>query len=96
MHIIPIAWLYVALMMAIAEATSPSGTVLGAIITFVFYGVAPIALVVYLMGAPGRHRALKAKEAADTAKAGASPVSCEPNAGRHTTTDAVPPVRKEP
>lgn len=63
MWIVAIAWIYVALMMALAEATSPQGTVLGAVITFVFYGVAPTALVMYLLGTPGRRRARRQAEA---------------------------------
>ena len=35
MYLVLIAWMYVALMMAVAEATSPVGSVLGAIVTFV-------------------------------------------------------------
>ena len=64
MYIIPIAWLYVALMMAVAEATNSTGTVLGALITFVLYGLGPVLLVLYLMGSPARRRAIKAREAA--------------------------------
>ena len=45
MYIVPIAWLYVALMMAVAEATSSQGTVLGAFFTFVLYGLMPIGLL---------------------------------------------------
>ncbi len=63
MWIVAIAWIYVALMMALAEATSPQGTYLGAVITFVFYGVAPTALVMYLLGTPGRRRARLQAEA---------------------------------
>ena len=65
MYIVVIAWLYVALMMAVAEATNTTGTVLGGIITFVLYGAGPASLVVYLMGAPARRRAIKAREAAE-------------------------------
>src|SRR5438309_1237095 len=54
MHLVVIAWLYVALMMAVAEATNSTGTVLGAIVTFVLYGLLPVALVVYLMATPAR------------------------------------------
>ena len=67
MYLIVIAWLYVALMMAVVEATHTSGTVLGAIVTFLLYGAAPVALVVYLMGSPARRRAIKAREAAELA-----------------------------
>ncbi|MEY4425743.1 MAG: hypothetical protein RL535_41, partial [Pseudomonadota bacterium] len=63
MYIVAIAWMYVALMMAVAEATNTNGTVLGAIVTFILYGLLPIALVVYLMRAPGRKKAIKEKEA---------------------------------
>ena len=93
MYIVPIAWLYVAIMMAVAEATSPIGTVLGAVITFFLYGVGPVALVVYLMGAPARRRAIKAREAAEWAQAQA--LLIEPDASGHATTDAITPVRTE-
>ncbi|MEO8121141.1 MAG: hypothetical protein ABI606_17690 [Rhodoferax sp.] len=91
MYIVPMAWLYVALMMAVAEANHPNGTVLGAVITFLLYGAGPVALVVYLMGAPARRRAIKAREAAELAQAH----SVQPDAGGQAATDAVAPVRKE-
>ena len=69
MYIIPIGWLYVALMMSVAEATSTQGSVLGAIITFLLYGVLPVALVLYYMGAPARKRAIREREAAERAAA---------------------------
>jgi len=37
--------MYVALMMAIAEATNPAGTVLGALVSFVLHGALPVALL---------------------------------------------------
>lgn len=80
MYLVIIAWLYVALMMAVAEATSPVGTVLGAIFTFVLYGVGPLALVVYLIG-PRRRRA---------------DPSPEPDGSGEAPADPVAPVRKEP
>jgi len=67
MYLVLIAWMYVALMMAVAEATSPIGTVLGAIVTFVLYGALPMGVVGYIMGSPARKRALKAKEMAERA-----------------------------
>jgi Flp pilus assembly protein TadB len=65
MYLVLIAWMYVALMMAVAEATSPIGTVLGAIVTFVLYGALPMGVVAYIMGSPARKRAIKAKEMAE-------------------------------
>ncbi|HUR89628.1 MAG TPA: hypothetical protein VMZ74_11120, partial [Ramlibacter sp.] len=64
-----VAWLYVVLMMALAEATNSNGTVVGAVFTFVLYGVGPVALVTYIMMTPARKRAIRAREAAEQAKA---------------------------
>jgi len=96
MYLVVIAWIYVALMMAVAEATSPIGTVVGAFFTFVLYGVAPVSLVVYLMGTPARRKAIRAREAAELAQARASTASIQPDAGSEPAADAVAPVRKEP
>lgn len=68
MYLIVIAWIYVVLMMSVAEATNTTGTVLGAIVTFVLYGVVPVTLVVYLMGAPARGKAIKKRQAAELAQ----------------------------
>jgi hypothetical protein len=95
MYLIVIGWLYVALMMAVAEATNSNGTVLGAIITFLLYGVAPVALVIYLIGTPARKKAIRAREAAERAK-WHEQGSGQPDASSEAPADAVPPVRKEP
>ena len=60
MLIVALAWIYVALMMAVAEATSTQGSVLGAVITFVLYGVLPLSILMYLMATPARRAALVA------------------------------------
>jgi hypothetical protein len=65
MYLVAIAWIYVALMMAVAEATHSTGTVLGAIVTFVLYGLVPVSIVLYLLGAPSRNKARKARERAE-------------------------------
>jgi hypothetical protein len=111
MYLIPIAWIYVALMMSVAEATNSNGTVVGAVITFVLYGLLPVALLMYILGTPSRKRALRAREMQERAQAtephavdvqadltapAASDSVNAPDAGRHATTDAVAPVRKEP
>lgn len=73
--IVAIAWMYVVLMMALAEALSPQGTVLGAIVTLLLYGVAPLALVLYLMGTPMRRQRQREREresTQETAAAGAA------------------------
>lgn len=61
-YVVVIAWLYVVLMMAVAEALSSQGTVLGAVFTFVLYGVLPLAIVVYILGTPLRKRARVRRE----------------------------------
>lgn len=55
MYLVIIGWIYVVLMMAVAEATNPTGTVLGAVFTFVLYGAAPVSLVMYLLSRRGKH-----------------------------------------
>ena len=72
MYLIVIAWIYVVLMMSIAEATNTTGTVLGAIVTFVLYGVVPVTLVVYLMSAPARSKAIKKRQAEELAQQAAA------------------------
>lgn len=60
-----VAWMYVAVMMAVAEAVAPNGTVLGAIFTFLLYGVLPSALVGYILATPARKAKRRAQEAAE-------------------------------
>ncbi len=100
MYIIPIAWLYVALMMSVAEATNSNGTLLGAIVTFVLYGLLPIGLLLYIMGTPGRKRALRERAEQERAAfearaADAAPLDNAPDAGGQAPADSVAPVRKE-
>ena len=95
MYIVIIAWLYVTLMMAVAEATNSNGTVLGAIFTFLLYGVLPLALVVYLLNTPARRRALKEREAAAQEAARQAAAAVAPDGTRETAggaAAAVPPV----
>ncbi|MGP1630308.1 MAG: hypothetical protein ACTS5V_10250 [Giesbergeria sp.] len=102
MYVVVIAWLYVTVMMAVAEATSTTGSVLGAIVTFVLYGLLPLSIVVYIMGTPGRRRKLHAQELQARAHAvqTSSQASTEPNASDHapsaTADPSLPPVREEP
>lgn len=99
MYLVVIGWTYIALMMAVAEATHSQGTLLGAIVTFFLYGLLPVALVVYLMGTPLRRRDRRAREAAER-EAAKGHVSGAPDAGGHapgsTEPEAVAPVRKKP
>jgi hypothetical protein len=109
-YLVVIGWVYVVLMMSVAEATNSTGSVLGAIVTFFLYGLLPVVLVVYLMRSPQRRKANKAREAAEHAAslaAGAAlkasmanpAPSDQPDAGGHAPgaaqTDGVAAVRKE-
>lgn len=92
MYLVAMGWLYVAVMMSLAEAMHPSGTALGAMVTFLLYGLLPIGLVLYVMGTPLRRKARQAEEAKlDSAArtAGAAELkaqqtsSIQPNTGSH-------------
>jgi hypothetical protein len=100
MYLIVIAWLYVTLLMALAEAFSSQGSVLGAIITFVLYGLLPMSLVVYLGGTPLRRREARRQEAAALPSDAAQVSMVEPNASGHASglpeDGTVTAVRKEP
>lgn len=51
MYMIAIAWLYVVLMMSITEASATAG-----VMTFIFYGVLPLSVVLYIVDAPRRRK----------------------------------------
>ncbi|MEI7785498.1 MAG: hypothetical protein WCK08_14010 [Betaproteobacteria bacterium] len=88
MYLTIIAWLYVVLMMSVAEAASPQGTVLGAIATFALYGLLPLSIVIYIMGTPARRRARRAEQARQDEQA-LAPLQTEglaqPDAGGHAS-----------
>ena len=101
LYLIAIAWMYVALMMALAEVTAPNGSILGACITFLLYGVLPCSLLLYILGTPQRKQRLHAQrqqaqrdwDAAQQACAAAltSAVSTAPDGRSHapgTATDS--------
>jgi hypothetical protein len=107
MYLLILGWLYVAIMMTVAEAANPAGTVLGAFITFVLYGAIPVALLTYLLGWPARKKSRD--EAAKKSREKAEEKSREEAAGRRQAADSgsdvdgggeapadpVAPVRKE-
>lgn len=51
MYIIAIAWLYVVMVVAVADTT-----IVGGVLTFVLWGLAPLALFLWLFGTPARRR----------------------------------------
>ena len=100
-YLVVIAWGYVVLMMSVAEATNSTGSILGAIVTFILYGVMPLSIVVYIMSTPGRKRKLKAAEAAELAQVHAlAPSAIDPDGSGHAPGAAegngIATVGKEP
>lgn len=51
MYIIAIGWLYVTVLMAITETSVVAG-----LLTFIFYGLLPVSLLVWLLGTPVRRQ----------------------------------------
>lgn len=86
-YLVALAWMYVVLMVAIAELMSPQGGWLGALFTVLGWGVMPLAIVLYILGAPGRRRTRRAAEAAASA--------ADPDRRGHAAGDAVTPEREE-
>ena len=106
MWIVAIAWMFVAVLMAIAEATSPIGTVLGAFFTLLLYGIFPVSIVMYILLTPQRRRARlaaaqrdadrAARAAAQAEEPDATSTGQQPDASRLPPGDTIAPERKEP
>lgn len=90
MYLVAIAWMYVVVMMSVAEAVSSDGTLVGAIVTFLLYGALPLSIVLYIIGTPSRNRARRAAEAAS-----AAPSASQPDGSGHSPGDAIAAERKE-
>ena len=88
MMLVAVAWIYVVLMVAVVEATGSRGTLLGAVVTFLLYGVLPLGIVMYLMLSPARRRRRLAQAS--------STVGVDPDQRGHAAGDAVAPEREEP
>lgn len=108
MHIVALAWIFVVVLMVAAEASSTQGTLLGALVTLLLYGVLPLSIVLYVLGTPARRRARLLEEAAaeqaavqaTAAVAGAAspgePSSPDGDGRSHAAGAPVPPEREKP
>jgi predicted membrane channel-forming protein YqfA (hemolysin III family) len=85
LYLVALGWMYVVLMVALAELLSPQGHWLGALFTLVGGGVLPLAVVLYILATPARRRARRAAESA----------AAKPDRGGHAAGDAVAPEREE-
>jgi hypothetical protein len=63
MYIVVIAWLYVVILMAILEKSF-----VGGLMTLTFYGLLPLAILLYLTGTPKRWKRKKQAEALQAAE----------------------------
>ena len=88
MHVVGIAWAYVVVMMALVEALSSNGSVLGALFTLLLYGALPLGIVLYVMATPMRRQARHRAELHEASAA-------QPDGGGHAPGDPVAPVGKE-
>ena len=85
MLIVAIGWMFVVGLFALVQAVSPQGSLLVALLLVFGAGVLPLAVVLYVMGAPARHRRRKAE----------ATLAADPDAGGHAAGDAVAPKREE-
>lgn len=79
MYIVALAWIYVVFMMSITEQSVVAG-----IMTFLLYGILPVAIILYVMGAPQRRRNRKNAEkllAAEAPKEAHTQREEEPHSG---------------
>jgi type VI protein secretion system component VasK len=56
LYIVAIAWMYVVILMSLTETSFVAGAA-----TFIFYGVLPLSVLLYLLGTPMRWRAQRVK-----------------------------------
>ena len=80
---VSIGWVFVVAVFALAQATAPGGSWLGALVTLVL-GLAPLAVVLYIALAASRRR--RARQAS----------ASNPDRGGHAPGDAVATEREEP
>jgi hypothetical protein len=88
MYLVVIGWMYVVGLWAVMEATASNGTVLGALVTLVLWGLLPVSLVMYVMGTPARRRARLQAEAASA--------PAQPDQSNHAAAAPVAPEREKP
>ena len=112
LYIVAIGWMFVVVMVSVAEALAPQGSLLGAMLTFLGWGVLPLSIVLYILGTPVRRRARRAATTAgtgplpsllsvpsgvrDRSEPGEPVSAAQPDGGGHASGDAVAAKREEP
>ena len=87
MYLVAIAWLYVVVLMALAEGLATGGSWLGAFFTLLLYGLLPGSIALYLIGTPARRAARRR---------GVASAASDPDGSGHPAGDAVAAEREEP
>ena len=95
MYLVAMAWLYVVVLMALAEGVSDGGSWLGAAITLVLYGLVPLGIALYLLGTPARRSARRRAEQAESNAAAAKSGTGDPDGGGHPPGGTVAPEREK-
>lgn len=81
--LIGLTWMFIVVLMAAAEGTSPQGSWVGAFFTLLGYGVMPLSIVLYIMATPIRRQrrafqeAQAARESALQAASRSAPADAE-------------------
>lgn len=81
MHVVAIGWLYVTVLMAFTQPTVVSG-----VSTFLFYGLFPAGLTVWILDAPRRRRRRQAADSIAASVTVADGLANEPD-GHHPERD---------
>lgn len=91
MYIVAIAWIYVTLLMALTESSFVAG-----VATFFFYGLFPLAILLWLMGTPERRRRQRREAAVAAATESRGQVSArDPDQRSHSSAVGAPTVGPE-
>lgn len=103
MYLVAMAWLYVVVLMALAEGVSDNGSWLGAAITLVFYGLLPLGITLYLIGTPARRSARRRAQTTEPVASAAGletgsengSTAGDPDSSGHPPGKPVAPEREE-
>ncbi|MCW5658849.1 MAG: hypothetical protein KIT60_14195 [Burkholderiaceae bacterium] len=86
MLMVAIAWMFVVGLFALVQAVSPQGSLLVALLLVFGAGMLPLAVVLYVMGAPARRRRRHPRDIK---------LRADPDASGHAAGDAIAPKREE-
>lgn len=77
MHIVALAWIFVVVLKAAAEASAPQGSLLAALFMLLLEGLLPLAIVLYVLNTPARKRRLQQQAQAVEQAQASSPAAAD-------------------